>query len=190
MSCLGLQSKTKVKKNFLHLRAVFTRVLKSNWFCMSTLYDWFKKPASLFNPIGSKTNRYSPTPVFPRCASALRVYFCWVLIGSLDFRRLLWLARVITTSVWVCCILQLEKLIEKNYYLHKSAREAYRSYLQAYASHQHKTIFNVNALDLQRVAPAFGFLVPPRVNLSILLISVLSLLTEFLMTRLILFGWI
>ena len=64
---------------------------------------------------------------------------------------------------------QLEKLIEKNHYLHKSAREAYRSYLQAYASHQHKSIFNVNALDLQRVAPAFGFVVPPRVNLSILL---------------------
>ena len=72
--------------------------------------------------------------------------------------------------ILVCCVFQLEKLIEKNYYLHKSAREAYRSYLQAYASHQHKTIFNVNALDLQRVAPAFGFVVPPRVNLSILLI--------------------
>ena len=53
------------------------------------------------------------------------------------------------------------------YYLHKSAREAYKSYLQAYASHQHKSIFNVNALDLRRVAPAFGFVVPPRVNLSI-----------------------
>nr|XP_058966167.1 uncharacterized protein LOC131792783 [Pocillopora verrucosa] len=62
---------------------------------------------------------------------------------------------------------QLEKLIEKNYYLHKSAREAYRSYLQAYASHQHKSIFNVNALDLQRVAPAFGFVVPPRVNINV-----------------------
>ena len=33
---------------------------------------------------------------------------------------------------------QLEKLIEKNYYLHKSAKDAYRSYLQAYASHSHK----------------------------------------------------
>ncbi|KAJ7394424.1 ATP-dependent RNA helicase ddx18 [Desmophyllum pertusum] len=39
--------------------------------------------------------------------------------------------------------------------------------MQAYASHQHKSIFNVNALDLQRVAPAFGFLVPPRVNLNV-----------------------
>ncbi|KXJ13155.1 ATP-dependent RNA helicase DDX18 [Exaiptasia diaphana] len=45
---------------------------------------------------------------------------------------------------------QLEKLIEKNYYLHKSSKDAYRSYLQAYASHQHKNIFNVNTLDLQR----------------------------------------
>ena len=85
--------------------------------------------------------------------------------------------------------MQLEKLIEKNYYLHKSAREAYRSYLQAYASHQHKTIFNVSALDLQRVAPAFGFLVPPLVNLSILLIVVLTLLTAFLMFCLVRFGW-
>ena len=74
-----------------------------------------------------------------------------------------------SNHLWKLFFSQLEKLIEKNYYLHKSAREAYRSYLQAYASHQHKSIFNVNALDLQRVAPAFGFVVPPRVNLSILL---------------------
>ena len=33
---------------------------------------------------------------------------------------------------------QLEKLVEKNYYLHQSAREAYRSYLHAYNSHQLK----------------------------------------------------
>eukprot|EP01135_Chromosphaera_perkinsii_P007000 Nk52_evm1s659 gene=Nk52_evmTU1s659 len=62
---------------------------------------------------------------------------------------------------------QLEKLIEKNYYLHRSARDAYRSYLQAYASHSHKKIFDVNSLDLQKVAPAFGFAVPPSVNLSV-----------------------
>lgn len=61
---------------------------------------------------------------------------------------------------------QLESLIEKNFYLHKSAREAYRSYLQAYASHSLKTIFNVKELDLQKVAKAFGFTVPPKVNLS------------------------
>ncbi|OXB71672.1 UNVERIFIED_CONTAM: hypothetical protein H355_001650 [Colinus virginianus] len=62
---------------------------------------------------------------------------------------------------------QLERLIEKNYYLHKSSRDAYRSYLHAYASHTLKDIFNVHALDLQRVARAFGFAVPPRVELNL-----------------------
>lgn len=33
---------------------------------------------------------------------------------------------------------QLEKLVAKNYYLHTSAREAYRSYILAYNSHQLK----------------------------------------------------
>eukprot|EP00741_Cyanophora_paradoxa_P000732 tig00000441_g705.t1 len=63
---------------------------------------------------------------------------------------------------------QLERLMEKNYYLHKSARDAYRSYLQAYASHSLKDIFNVHALDLQKVARSFGFSVPPKVNLNIM----------------------
>ncbi|XP_062510229.1 uncharacterized protein LOC134186314 [Corticium candelabrum] len=62
---------------------------------------------------------------------------------------------------------QLEKLIEKNFYLHKSAREGYRSYLQAYASHAHKKCFNIEQLDLQKVAKAFGFTVPPSVNLTV-----------------------
>ncbi|KAI9207077.1 P-loop containing nucleoside triphosphate hydrolase protein [Polychytrium aggregatum] len=62
---------------------------------------------------------------------------------------------------------QLEKLVEKNYYLNKSAKDGYRSYLQAYASHSLKQIFNINNLDLQKVARAFGFTVPPRVNITI-----------------------
>ncbi|KAI9321647.1 ATP-dependent RNA helicase HAS1 [Dichotomocladium elegans] len=62
---------------------------------------------------------------------------------------------------------QLEKLVEKNYYLNQSARDGFRSYLQAYASFSHKKIFNVNSLDLTKVAKAFGFSVPPKVNLSI-----------------------
>lgn len=61
---------------------------------------------------------------------------------------------------------QLSKLVEKNYYLNKSARDAYRSYLLAYASHSHKDIFNVHELDLQAVATAFGFTVPPRVDVN------------------------
>eukprot|EP00899_Mesostigma_viride_P009264 jgi/Mesvir1/18339/Mv14240-RA.1 len=43
---------------------------------------------------------------------------------------------------------QLEKLIEKNYYLHQSARDAYRTYLLAYNSHQMKDCYNVHRLDL------------------------------------------
>ncbi|KAJ2141431.1 ATP-dependent RNA helicase [Coemansia sp. RSA 678] len=62
---------------------------------------------------------------------------------------------------------QLEKLIEKNYYLNKSARDGYRSYLQAYASYQLKNIFNVNHLDLQKLGKAFGFTTPPNVNISV-----------------------
>lgn len=59
---------------------------------------------------------------------------------------------------------QLERLVEKNYYLYQSARDAYRSYLLAYNSHQLKDIFNVHTLDLQAVAKSFGFSMPPRVR--------------------------
>jgi ATP-dependent RNA helicase DDX18/HAS1 len=50
--------------------------------------------------------------------------------------------------------------------LHQSARDGYRSYLQAYASYSLKKIFDVNALDLAKVGKAFGFAVPPRVNVG------------------------
>ncbi|KAF8898369.1 P-loop containing nucleoside triphosphate hydrolase protein [Infundibulicybe gibba] len=62
---------------------------------------------------------------------------------------------------------QLEKLLQKNYFLHQSARDGFRSYLQAYASYSLKKIFDVNALDLTKVGKAFGFSVPPRVNVNI-----------------------
>lgn len=61
----------------------------------------------------------------------------------------------------------LTKLVETNYYLHKSAKDAYRSYLLAYASHAHKDVFNVHRLDLNAVAKAFGFSIPPRVDLNL-----------------------
>ena len=63
--------------------------------------------------------------------------------------------------------MQLEKLLQKNYYLHQSAKDGYRSYLQSYASYSLKKIFDVNALDLAKVGKAFGFSVPPRVNVNI-----------------------
>src|SRR6185312_1260540 len=62
---------------------------------------------------------------------------------------------------------QLEKIINENYYLSKSAREAYRSYLQGYAQHILKSCFNVNSLDTRCVAKSFGFEHPPMVNLKI-----------------------
>ncbi|WVF72419.1 ATP-dependent RNA helicase HAS1 [Kwoniella sp. CBS 6097] len=62
---------------------------------------------------------------------------------------------------------QLENLISKNHYLNVSARDGYRSYLQAYASYSLKKIFDVNKLDLAKVGKAFGFSVPPKVNISV-----------------------
>jgi len=61
---------------------------------------------------------------------------------------------------------QLEKLLQKNYYLYQSARDGFRAYLQSYASYSLKKIYNVNALDLAKVGKAFGFAVPPRVNIN------------------------
>lgn len=43
-------------------------------------------------------------------------------------------------------------------------KQAYRSYLLAYSSHSLKNIYDVHELDLQKVARAFGFTVPPRVS--------------------------
>lgn len=62
---------------------------------------------------------------------------------------------------------QLEKLLQKNYFLHQSAKDGYRSYLQSYASYSLKNIFDVNALDLIKVGKSFGFAIPPRVSLAI-----------------------
>lgn len=63
---------------------------------------------------------------------------------------------------------QLEKLISANYALNRSAKDAFRSYLQSYASHSMKDIFNVHELDLAAVASSFCFDVPPRVNLNMM----------------------
>lgn len=66
-------------------------------------------------------------------------------------------------------LFQLEKLISKNYFLNISAKEAFKAYVRAYDSHHLKQIFDVQTLDLARVAKSFGFVVPPAVDLSILL---------------------
>ena len=58
-------------------------------------------------------------------------------------------------------------MISKNHYLNTSARDGYRAYLQSYASYSLKKIFDVNQLDLAKVGKAFGFSVPPKVNISV-----------------------
>ncbi|EYE91103.1 ATP-dependent RNA helicase HAS1 [Aspergillus ruber CBS 135680] len=62
---------------------------------------------------------------------------------------------------------QLEKLIGQNYYLNKSAKDGYRAYLQAYASHSLRSVFDVNKLDLVKVAKGFGFSTPPRIDIQL-----------------------
>jgi hypothetical protein len=62
---------------------------------------------------------------------------------------------------------QLENLVKNNYYLARAAKEAYRSYLQAYSSHSHKYIFDVYNLDLSKLARCFGFDQPPKCDLAL-----------------------
>lgn len=63
--------------------------------------------------------------------------------------------------------LQLTKLIKLNYWLHQLAKDGYRSYLQAYALHHLKTVYQIDKLDLTKVGKLFGFDVPPKVNITI-----------------------
>ncbi|XP_059484839.1 probable ATP-dependent RNA helicase pitchoune [Neocloeon triangulifer] len=63
--------------------------------------------------------------------------------------------------------LQLEKLIGKNYFLNQSAREAYKAYVRAYDSNSLKNIYDVETLDLPKVAKSFGFLSAPSVDLKV-----------------------
>ncbi|PWN48668.1 ATP-dependent RNA helicase HAS1 [Violaceomyces palustris] len=97
----------------------------------------------------------------------------FLLPSELGFLRFLKVAKVPLNEYTFPCDKianvqsQLEKLISKNYYLHQSARDGYRSYLQAYGSYSLKKIFDVHSLDLAKVGKAFGFAVPPKVNISI-----------------------
>lgn len=54
----------------------------------------------------------------------------------------------------------------KNYFLRESATDAFKSCLHAYATHSLKDVFNVEKLDLKRIALSFGLTTPPQVDLS------------------------
>lgn len=49
----------------------------------------------------------------------------------------------------ITCVLEQENIVTGNYFLNKSAKEAYRSYLLAYNSHSMKDIFDIHQLDLK-----------------------------------------
>ena len=48
-----------------------------------------------------------------------------------------------------------------------SAKEAYKAYIRAYASHSMKGVYDVNTLDVQLVAKSFGFRVAPFIDLGV-----------------------
>uniref|UniRef100_A0A182QTN9 ATP-dependent RNA helicase n=1 Tax=Anopheles farauti TaxID=69004 RepID=A0A182QTN9_9DIPT len=60
--------------------------------------------------------------------------------------------------------LQLENLMEKNYFLNQSGKQAFKTYVRAYAGHQLKDVFNIGNMDLVKVAKNFGFTQPPYVD--------------------------
>ncbi|KAL1784815.1 ATP-dependent RNA helicase DDX18 [Sigmodon hispidus] len=62
---------------------------------------------------------------------------------------------------------QLEKLIEKKYFLYKSTQEAYKFYIRAYDSHSLRQIFNVNNFNLPQVVLSFGFKIPLFIDLNV-----------------------
>lgn len=65
-------------------------------------------------------------------------------------------------------LFQLEKLMSSNYFLNRSGKDGFKSYVRAYDSHHLKDIFDISTLNLTNVAKSFGFTVPPAVDLRIL----------------------
>eukprot|EP01130_Rhizamoeba_saxonica_P004817 TRINITY_DN1957_c0_g1_i1.p1 TRINITY_DN1957_c0_g1~~TRINITY_DN1957_c0_g1_i1.p1 ORF type:complete len:212 (-),score=61.00 TRINITY_DN1957_c0_g1_i1:59-694(-) len=61
---------------------------------------------------------------------------------------------------------ELEHLVSNSYALNQAANDGYKGYLQSYASHSLKEIFNVHDLDISKVAKSFGLDVPPKIHLA------------------------
>lgn len=61
---------------------------------------------------------------------------------------------------------QLEKLMNRNYFLASSGRLAFKSYLYSYMKHRHREFFDVHKLDQSKVAKSFGFDRPPVIDLT------------------------
>jgi ATP-dependent RNA helicase DDX18/HAS1 len=61
---------------------------------------------------------------------------------------------------------KLENIISTNYYLHRLAEDAFKSYIRSYAAHSLKDIFSVKSLDVQGVTKAFGLQSTPYVDFN------------------------
>jgi len=71
--------------------------VESNWFGLTTLYDWLKKTrATLSTNQKNKTNRDAHAHLFPRFVSASCISFLRVLIGPMASLPFLVLAKVKT----------------------------------------------------------------------------------------------
>lgn len=62
---------------------------------------------------------------------------------------------------------QFEELVGGNYYLRKSAKEAYEGYLLSYSASQLKNVYNVQQLDLAQICHSFGLSEPPEIKINL-----------------------
>ncbi|KAH7922742.1 hypothetical protein BV22DRAFT_1131201 [Leucogyrophana mollusca] len=89
-------------------------------------------------------------------------------LGFLQEAKVLMTEYVFPTYRIANVQLQLEKLIRGNFCLHQSAKDAYRSHVQSYASYSLKQVFDANVLNLTKIGKSFGFSIPPRVDLKVI----------------------
>ncbi|KAI5181576.1 ATP-dependent RNA helicase DDX18/HAS1 [Nematocida sp. AWRm80] len=59
------------------------------------------------------------------------------------------------------------KAVSNNYYLEKDARNALKTYIQAYAGHKLKTVFDATKIDLNKIATSFGLSTVGKLDVTI-----------------------
>jgi len=67
---------------------------------------------------------------------------------------------------------KLDDIISTNYYLHRLAEDAFKSYIRSYAAHSLKDIFTLKNLDVEGTTKAFGLQNTPYVDLNALEVGV------------------
>lgn len=92
--------------------------------------------------------------------------FSWSKIADIQLQVRTFASATLPAFFNFFLLPQLENLISKNYFLNQSGKDAFKSFIRAYDSHQLKTIFSLASLDLMQVAKSFGFTQPPAVDLS------------------------